>query len=159
MFPKPFFETGDYNLVPYEIPEATRIQVQPLVDICKSHSLLVYERIPFTVKIFPISLFSPGPKGIPAGTFLGGTVQSINSKTNIIDRAEINFVYIDIDVPRDLQDVVLFHELREMYYMLVKQIDQSTAHRNAILEEEAYVKRFLSVKEQKAYTNFVRIAR
>ncbi|MDO8429888.1 MAG: hypothetical protein Q7S73_00800 [bacterium] len=63
-------------------------------------------------------------------------------------------IHIGTSVPENIRDVIIYHELREMYWVKKQGLPQPEAHQLARKEERLYVKKFLSAKEKKIYKKF-----
>lgn len=72
-------------------------------------------------------------------------------------RVELLVAYISLGtlVPDQIKDVILYHELREVYWISLGKRSQKEAHCRARYEEGIYINKFLTAEEKTIYTRFI----
>ena len=153
----------EYNQ--YEPQLDSRIDLSALLKFDFSKTLLVYQGIPFIVRITEVENVFRKENGNFYIQRVDAGFQNVewrfrdksSGKMEKIDYTIIELVELDPGIiPLSIIDVLFFHELREMYYQKILNNSKEIAHRKARKDEKTYIDNFLSISEKQIYEKFCR---
>jgi len=155
---------SEVRYIPYRPGKNERIDLPVLLKINFNRTLLVYRNIPFLISTGPVTDVIARK-----GRFYH---RKLVAKFSIADywffdhssKKPERLVYgiIGLDSkksPRQITDVLFFHELREMYYRWGRRRSKEFAHKKARRNELQYAAKFLLPAERRIYQKFRRAFR